>query len=233
MEHFSWVTLIPGLNHLPDHTVIAALVSIGLIAFAYVARQQLAAAADPVVPDHGLTVRNALETFVENFTGTVEGVLGHNGSKYVHIYGVFFLFILAANLTGLLPGVSPPTGNFNVTLALGVMSFALFVGYGIYANGLGKFVKHMLGPIWWIGFLMFPLELIDMIVRPFSLALRLFGNMTGDHLVLGIFTDLTKVVVPVVFYFLGWFVSIVQAFVFTLLSLVYVALAIGSHEEHH
>jgi F-type H+-transporting ATPase subunit a len=210
VSHFSWFQLVPGLNQLPDHTVVAAL-----------------------VPDAGLTARNALETFVENFAQTVEGVLGHGGRRYVHVYGTFFLFILAANLTGLLPGISPPTGNFNVTLALGLLSFVLFIAYGIRANGLGNFLKHMLGPIWWIGFLMFPLEAIDMMVRPFSLALRLFGNMTGDHLVLGIFTDLTKLFVPVVFYFLGWFVSIVQAFVFTLLSLVYVALAVGGHEEHH
>jgi len=221
------------VNRLPDHTVVAAVVAIGLIAWAFVARRQLAAAADPVVPDDGLTARNILETFVENFVQTVEGVLGRGGRKYVHVYGAFFLFILAANLTGLLPGLSPPTGNFNVTLGLGLSSFVLFVSYGIRANGLGNFLKHMVGPIWWIGWLMFPLELIDMCVRPFSLALRLFGNMTGDHLVLGIFTQLTKFGIPVVFYLLGWFVCIVQAFVFTLLSLVYVALAVGNHEEEH
>ena len=233
MEHFSWVSLIPGLNRLPDHTVVAAVIALGLIGWAVVARRQLAAAADPVIPDRGLSARNVLETFVENFIQTVEGVLGPHGRKYVHVYGTFFLFILAANLSGLLPGVSPPTSNFNVTFGLGALSFVLFISYGIRANGLGNFLKHMVGPIWWIGFLMFPLELIDMCVRPFSLALRLFGNMTGDHLVLGIFTDLTKLVVPVVFYFLGWFVCIVQAFVFTLLSLVYVALAVGGQEEHH
>ena len=79
---------------------------------------------------------------------------------------------------------------------------------------------------------MVPLELIDNFVRPFSLGLRLFGNMTGDHIVLEIFTDLTKVGIPVVFYALGAFVSLVQAFVFTLLSLVYVSLAVA-HDDHH
>jgi len=81
---------------------------------------------------------------------------------------------------------------------------------------------------------MIPLELISNLVRPFSLALRLLGNMVGDHTVLEIFTDLTKVIIPVLFYALGTFVSLVQAFVFTLLSLVYVALAVAHHgEEHH
>jgi F-type H+-transporting ATPase subunit a len=83
---------------------------------------------------------------------------------------------------------------------------------------------------------MVPLELIDNLVRPVSLALRLFGNMTGDHLVLEIFTDLTKLVVPVLFYMLGAFVSLIQAFVFTLLTIIYVSLAVGhadEHEHHH
>jgi F-type H+-transporting ATPase subunit a len=76
------------------------------------------------------------------------------------------------------------------------------------------------------------LELIDNFVRPVSLALRLFGNMTGDHLVLEIFTDLTKVVIPVVFYALGAFVSLIQAFVFTILSIIYLSLALEEHEAH-
>ena len=90
-----------------------------------------------------------------------------------------------------------------------------------------------MGPIWWLGVLMVPLELIDNLVRPFSLALRLFGNMTGDHLVLEIFTGLTKFIVPVVFYFLGAFVSLIQAFVFTLLTIIYVSLSVGHGDEHH
>jgi F-type H+-transporting ATPase subunit a len=118
-----------------------------------------------------------------------------------------------------------------VTLALGVLSFVAYNYYGFRENGV-QYLKHFVGPIWWLGVLMVPLELIDNLVRPFSLGLRLFGNMTGDHVVLEIFTDLTKVVIPVVFYVLGAFVSLVQAFVFTLLSLVYVSLAVA-HGDHH
>jgi len=160
-----------------------------------------------------------------------EGVLGDQAHKYIHLYGSFFLFILAANLSGLLPGFSPPTSNFNVTLALGVLSFVAYNFYAFQELGLA-YLKHFVGPIWWLGILMIPLELIDNFVRPFSLSLRLFGNMTGDHVVLEIFTDLTKIGIPVVFYALGAFVSLVQAFVFTLLSMVYVSLAIP-HNGHH
>jgi F-type H+-transporting ATPase subunit a len=86
----------------------------------------------------------------------------------------------------------------------------------------------------WLAPLMIPLELISNFVRPFSLSLRLLGNMTGDHTVLEIFTDLTKVGIPVIFYGLGTFVSFVQAFVFTLLSMVYVSLAVAHHgDDHH
>jgi len=232
VEHpFTWVSVIPGLSLLPDHTATATLVIAALLTWAFVARRQMQAATDAVVPDATLTARNTLEIFVEWFVGFIEGLLGHQGRQLVHIYATFFLFILAANLTGLLPGVIPPTSNFNVTFALGVTSFLIYNYYGFRAKGVG-YLKHFLGPIWWLAFLMLPLELIDNLVRPVSLALRLFGNMTGDHLVLEIFTGLTKVGVPVIFYALGAFVSLIQAFVFTILSIIYLSLALAEHEAH-
>jgi F-type H+-transporting ATPase subunit a len=233
MEHhpFTWVSVIPGLSALPGHAATSLLVTAALMLAAYVAYRRLAAASDPAIPDGSLTLRNAAELLVEGVSGMADNVLGHRGRRYVHLYGSFFLFILCANLTGLVPGFSPPTSNFNVTLALGVLSFVAYNVYGFKEQGAG-YLKHFVGPIWWLGILMVPLELIDNLVRPFSLSLRLFGNMTGDHVVLEIFTDLTKVIVPVVFYALGAFVSLVQAFVFTLLSLVYVSLAV-EHGDHH
>ncbi len=233
MEHaFTWVSIIPGLSALPDHTATATLVALALIAWALVALKQMRAAADPVVPDATLTARNLLEIYVELFTDLVEGVIGHNqGRKYMHMYAALFLFILAANLLGLVPGFAPPTNNFNITFALGVVSFVVYNYYGFAAKGPG-YLKHFLGPFWWLVFLMLPLELVDNFVRPFSLSLRLFGNMTGDHLVLEIFTDLTKMIIPVVFYLLGILVCVIQAFVFTLLSIIYVQLAVAHHEEY-
>ncbi len=233
MEHhiFLWVEHIPGLSLLPGHIATSLIVSVALILFAYMAKRQLAAADDVAIPDDSLTCRNMAELLTQGISDMAEGVLGDRAQKYVHLYGSFFLFILIANLSGLLPGFSPPTSNFNVTLALGVLSFVAYNFYAFQEQGLA-YLKHFVGPIWWLGILMVPLELIDNFVRPFSLSLRLFGNMTGDHVVLEIFTDLTKVVIPVVFYALGAFVSLVQAFVFTLLSMVYVSLAVA-HDEHH
>jgi F-type H+-transporting ATPase subunit a len=230
MEHsFTWVEVLPGLNALPGHVSTSLIVSLFLVFFAYLANRQLKAIPDSAVPDATLTLRNLAELLVEGLKGIIEGVLGNRAKNYVPIYGSFFIFILVANLSGLLPGFTPPTDNFNVTFALGVTSFCFYNYYGFRENGVG-YLKHFVGPIWWLGILMVPLELIDNFVRPFSLALRLFGNMTGDHLVLEIFTDLTKLVIPVVFYALGAFVSLIQAFVFTLLSVIYVSLAIA-HEH--
>ena len=226
MSHFTWMSLLG----FADHTLTATLVMALLVALAWTAKKQIVASPDPVVPDASLSVRNVMEMFVEMISGIVRDVLGNRARRFIPLFGCFFLFILACNIIGLLPGFSPPTSNFNVTFALGVCSFLLYNYYGFSEGGM-EYVKHFVGPIWWLGILMVPLELIDNFVRPLSLALRLFGNMNGDHLVLGIFTDMTYVIIPVAFYVLGTLVCVIQAFVFTLLSVVYLSLALP-HEAH-
>jgi len=225
------MSVIPGLNLMPAHIATALLVSAALLVWAAVALRQMRAVSDAVVPDETLTARNILEIVVEQFAGLVDSVIGPKGRHYLPLYGAFFIYILASNLLGLVPGFSPPTSNFNVTFALGLISFVMYNYYGFEAHGVG-YLKHFVGPFLPLAFLMIPLELIDNCVRPLTLALRLAANMTADHLVLGIFTDLTRLVVPVFFYLLGAFVGVIQTFVFTLLSLVYVSLALGGHDEH-
>ena len=234
MEHqpFTWVSLIPGLNALPLHTATSLLVAAFLIFFVFRARSQRNAVSDAVVPDDSLTFRNMAELFVEGIQGMAEGIFGGEARKYVPLYGSFFIFILACNLIALVPGFLPPTGNFNVTFALGVISFLAYNFYGFKEQKVG-YLKHFVGPMLWLAPLMIPLELISNFVRPFSLGMRLFGNITGDHTVLEIFTSMTKVVIPVIFYGLGTFVSFVQAFVFTLLGMVYVSLAVTHQGDHH
>jgi F-type H+-transporting ATPase subunit a len=230
-EHgFTWLSLVPGLNQLPDHTATALLVGAGLLGTAYIARRQLAAASDPTVPDGRLSARDLYEVFVETFNGVAEGIIGHDAKRYVPLYGSFFLFILFSNLLGLIPGFSPPTGSVNTTLGLGLLSFVMFNYYGLRAHGIA-YLKHFMGPVLWLVPLMLPIELLSVAVRPVTLNLRLLINMFADHLVLDIFTDLLKVIVPVLFYLLGALVSVIQAAVFTMLSMVYVALAVGGHDE--
>jgi len=230
MEHgFSWVMQIPGLMLLEPHTSTALLVMVLILLFAVRARQQLASASDVTVPAHGFSARNVAEVFVEFITNLSESVIGHDGPKFVPLFASFFIFILGSNLIGLIPGFSPPTDNFNVTLALGVVSFVAYNYYGVQAHGLA-YLKQFVGPLLALAPLMIIVELFSHAFRPASLAMRLYGNMFADHLLLGIFTDLTKLLIPVIFYLLGTFVSFLQALVFTLLSMVYVALAI-SHDH--
>ncbi len=186
-----------------------------------------------IVPDEGLTARNLFELLVEGISSLGENVIGHGSARFVPILATFFIFIVLSNLIGLVPGFTPPTSDFDITFALGVVSLLVFNYYGFKIQGVG-YLKHFVGPIAALAPLMIILEIISVIlVRPASLGLRLFGNMFGDHLVLEIFTGLTKVGVPVVFYMLGTLVSVIQAFVFTLLSTIYIALAVAHHDEEH
>lgn len=161
---------------------------------------------------------------------TCENLMGEEEAKK-HTKFIFsiFLFILFMNLMGLVPGLMPPTMNINTNIGIAVFVFLYYNYIGFRKHGVG-YIKHFLGPFLPIAFLYFPIEVISHFFRIVSLSVRLAGNMTGDHAVLEIFTHLTGVLVPVAFLVLGTIVSIVQAFVFAILSAVYIALAVG--EEH-
>jgi F-type H+-transporting ATPase subunit a len=144
---------------------------------------------------------------------------------------LLFTFVFINNVIGLLPGFLPPTDNFNTTLALGVFVFLYYNYQGIRAQGIVGHIKHFMGPVWYLAILIFPIELISHTVRPLSLGLRLKGNMEGDHLVLSIFSGLVPYIVPIPFYVIGLFVCFMQAFVFTLLTMVYISLATAHHDH--
>lgn len=233
MEHgFTWMSAIPGLNLLPEHTATAGLVVALLLLLALAARRQIAAATDAVIPDAGFSARNFFEIYLEGFNSMlVEPVLGERGRKFLPFYATLFLFILANNLLGLVPGVTPATSNPNTTLGLGLTSFVMYNYYGFREHG-AAYLRHFLGPVLWLAPLMGTLEVIDNLIRPVTLNLRLMMNMFADHMVLDIFTNLTYLVVPVIFIALGAFVSLIQAYVFTLLSLIYVGMATAGHGDH-
>jgi len=135
------------------------------------------------------------------------------------------------NLLGLIPGFLPPTQKMNVTVGLAVVVFLSTHYFGVREHGLAYF-RHFLGPIWWLAPIMLPIEIISHLARPMSLSLRLFGNITGDHAVVSGFMALVPVVVPAVFLGLGLFVSFMQAFIFTVLSMIYISGAVAHEEEH-
>jgi F-type H+-transporting ATPase subunit a len=254
MEHpFTWYNLLPeALQHaIGDHTFFALIAALLLVLFAFAARRALVKAQDPTVPSAEFGSRNIAELLIQLVVSQSDQIIGKQGRKYVPFFATFFFFILLSNLLGLLPGFAPPTGNLNTTLGLAVCSFIGYNVIGVREQG-GAYFKHFIGPMTGLpastilgklAFLpvlllsavfFFILEIFSHGFRPVSLSLRLFGNMMGDHEVIAAFTSLTKVVVPVAFYAMGTLVSVIQAFVFTLLSMIYVALAIShGHDEEH
>lgn len=141
------------------------------------------------------------------------------------------VFILISNLLGLVPGFVPPTQSLNTTLALGLTAFVYFTYQGIKAQGVVGFFKHFMGPMLILAPLMFVVEMIAYCVRPLSLALRLMGNMFGDHQVLFIFMSFGLPLIPLPLMALGLLVCVVQTVVFTLLFIVYLSLAVEVHDH--
>lgn len=232
MEHpFTWLSALPFVRDhtVPENAVTTILVTLLLIAFAFVLRSRLTNVERAVQPEDGISSRNIGEMLVEMISGIAEGVIGHHSERYVPLLAAFFVFILVSNLLGLVPGFSPPTSNINTTFGLGLVSFLAYQYYGLRAGG-AKYLKHFLGPMLVLAPLMLLIELMSHAFRPLSLGIRLFANMFADHELISIFTGLTKIGVPVIFYFLGLLVCVVQAFVFTMLTAVYISLAV-SHDH--
>lgn len=195
-----------------------------IVVMSIIGRIALGSGEAAIRPASRLSIKGFFEAFTEFVDGMVGMVLGHHGRHYIPLFGSIFFYIVLSNLIGLLPGFSASTANINTALAVGLFSFVTYNVIGVQHAGLAYF-KHFLGPIWWMIPVLLPIEIISNCVRPVSLGIRLSVNMTADHTILGTFIDLTKVVVPVIFYGMGTFVSFVQAFVFTMLSMVYVMMA--------
>jgi F-type H+-transporting ATPase subunit a len=228
-EGFSWFSFLPGYNPELIHVYGAILVAVLLIVTTWIARTSLLRAMSKedgaLVPDHKLTYRNFFELCAEGLYKLTESTLGeHEAPRFFPIIGCLFIFIFVSNLLGLIPGLMPPTDNLNTTLALGLFVFVYYNYVGVKEHGVG-YLKHFMGPVIGLAPLMFVIELVSHLVRPLALGLRLRGNIYGDHLVLGLFSSLIPVGVPIIFYAFGIFVSFVQAFVFCLLTMVYISLS--------
>jgi F-type H+-transporting ATPase subunit a len=137
---------------------------------------------------------------------------------------------LAANLIGLIPGFVSPTQVIYVPCGCALVAFFYFNIEGMKKQGVGKYLKHFAGPIWWMAPLMIPIEIIGSLARPLSLSVRLFANMYAGEQVTLVFLSMTYLVVPAVFMGLHVFVSLLQAYIFVLLTMIYVA---GAVEEAH
>lgn len=194
-------------------------------------------------------LQNLAEIIYEGFENLTVGVVGEHGRKYVPLVGTLFLYILICNLMGLAPPGIAPTASLNTTIALAVMVFVYVQYENIRVNGIGGYLKHFAGigkvPIFMAPFL-FIIEIISELARPVSLSIRLFGNMMGkEQMVLALITMFAlplfkSIYVPVPIQFpilvFGVLVSLVQAFVFSLLTAIYLGLAtehLAHAHEHH
>ena len=159
-----------------------------------------------------------------------EDQVGHDGPKYLNYFGTIFLFILFANLIGIVPGFESPTMSPSVPLGCALATFAYYNYSGFRAQGVGKYLLHFAGPMPLLAPLMIPIELISHMARPLSLTIRLFANMYAGEQVTMVFLSLTYFLVPALFMGLHVFVSLLQAYIFVLLTMMYVAGAVA-HEH--
>lgn len=225
--------------HVHAHSLALITGSLIMIVAGVFYRAQLSSAKNYIIPDKGISIRNIIESLGQAMYSTAKTVMGEESAHKYFSYVIFvFLFILINNLIGVLPGSMSANQNLNTTLALGIFTFLYFNFQGIRAVGIVNYLKHFAGPMPALALLIFPIEIISVSVRPLSLALRLRGNMDGDHLILGIFSELVPYLVPIPFYAMGIFVGFLQAFVFTLLTMIYIGMATahhdhGDHEAHH
>jgi len=176
------------------------------------------------------TAQNVFETLISGLEEFMVTITGDEGRKSYPIVLTLFLFVLLGNLMGLVPGFFPPTANINTTLALALIAVSWSHVIGIQRHGF-KYIKHFLGPVPAMIPLFLPIELIGHTARVLSLTFRLFGNMMGHELVVGILLGLAGAfLAPLPIMALGAFVALVQAFVFFLLATMYLA---GAIEEAH
>ncbi len=179
--------------------------------------------------------QNFMEMIIEQILKLSEDTIGHKwGRELFPFICTIFLFILVANLIGLIPGFTAATGNVNTNAAMAIPVFLMYHFYGIRVHG-AHYINHFLGPIRSLAglplmIMMFFIEIIGHFVRPLTLTVRLFGNMTGKHILLLVLGIIAPAIIPTVILGLGVLVSVVQALVFTLLTTCYFA---GAVEEAH
>jgi F-type H+-transporting ATPase subunit a len=156
-----------------------------------------------------------------------EDQVGHAAHHYLAFFGTIFLFVLTANLIGLIPAFESPTMNPSVTAGCALVTFAYYNVHGVIAQGPLRYLAHFCGPIWWLAPLMFPIEIVSHLARLLSLTVRLYANMFAGEQVTLVFISLTKLLAPVIFMGLHIFVGVIQAYIFMLLAMVYVGGAVA------
>jgi F-type H+-transporting ATPase subunit a len=236
---FTWLHSLAHTAHVPEHFLTLLLVMIIIVTAGFVYRMKISKVDNVIVPDSSFNIRNLFEIYGQFIYNQIKAVMGEeNAIKHFNFMSYLFIVIFLSNLIGLVPGFLPPTEYFSTTLAFGLVAFCYYNIKGCVEMGTLNYLKHFAGPLWYMAILIFPIEILSNFIRPLSLGLRLRGNMMGDHMVLTTFSNLVAYIVPLPFYALGLLVCFIQAYVFTVLTAVYINLATAHHDhdehgEHH
>ena len=244
MEHELWFTAILNkvlgapvaalLTHLgfrptdvahpiPNYMAMEILVTAIIVIAALVLRRRLSV-------EHPHTFQQAMEAVVEFVRDLNEEIIGQDSGRYLALIGTLGIFIFLCNVLGLIPTLATPTGNIQVTLGCAVAAFIYYNFHGVRHHGFLGYLKHFMGPIWWMAVLMFPLEIISNVGRLLSLSVRLYANMSVGDILSAVFTSIIPIAVPAIFMALHLFVALLQAYIFMLLPAIYIGMAVSS--EH-
>jgi F-type H+-transporting ATPase subunit a len=245
MSGFNFIEKVVGHN---QATMVSALVVTGGLCYlAAIGSKRAIKASDAIVPDETLTIKNFWDLVVSFIVSLGDSVMGKENRKYLPLVGSIFIFILFSNFFGLIPGFLSPTSSVTFNFGMAIVVFVCYHFWGIRETGFLKYMAHfgmielpslkkifIFIPAAFLWVVLFCIEMISHVVRPITLSVRLFANMTADHAVLGVFTDLVgQFGVATIFYFMGTFICTIQAFVFTVLTMVYIRLACGHGEGEH
>ena len=214
---------VPVAKVIPDHVVFALIVFIFSCIFFPLVRRSFSL-------ENPGKIQHILELIIEYLSAQMEEIIGHGGKKYLPMVATLGIFILLMNLSGQIPGFSPPTSNINVTVGCALTVFLYYNLQGIKKHGVIKYLRQFAGPAPFLAPLMIPIEIISHMARPFSLSVRLFANIFGEHLIVGVFFGLIPFILPLPIMVLGLFTAFLQAFIFMVLPMVYIGGAVS--EEH-
>jgi F-type H+-transporting ATPase subunit a len=221
-----------GAQVIPDYLVMCALIVIFVTVLGVILRSQLSV-------ENPSKLQIVLEDVVGFLLNMLKDNIGPKGPKFLTLIGSIFIFILLANMMGKVPGLMSPTASINVTVGCAITVWVYYHAVGLKTQGLIAYVKHFFvppGSPWWLFPLMGIIEIIGHCARVLSLSLRLFGNIFGEEMVVLILGSLVPFLVPLPIMVLGIVTGTLQAFIFVLLTTIYLAAAVHTehdHDEHH
>ncbi len=223
MEAPTFLDFIIHATGLPGYLVFTWFMMLVIVVLALIARSSL-----KLMPTG---FQNVVEAVVYGLYNFVEDILGEEETKkHFPLIATLGIFIFFANIVELVPGFIPPTSSWNTTISMAIIVFIYYQYLGIKTHGF-KYIKHFLGPVWWLIPLMFPVEVIGHFARILSLSVRLFGNIGGDDILLAVLFFLAPWLIPLPVMALVLLAATIQAFIFPLLSTLYIADALSGHEE--